>query len=204
MKPRGKPLTLAAVTLGLLTLAGAGLAMRSTIRCWYQTWTEEESTEVVQCRLNLREIHKLGMIYADTVGRDFYPHAPKGELASMQILVDYWKDMPMSILVCPAGTRRKDGRPRCDYELVPWKVATDDLPQSIVAFDREAHHCGKRVVVFLDGHVEVLDEEEFRETFDEQRVEFTTIETDLDDDEDGMVEPAAAEALKKIQGGEGR
>jgi hypothetical protein len=133
------------------------------------------------CVHKLREIQRLGLIYADRAGTHFYPHSPRGGIASLQVLVDFHEGIRPELFVC-RGSREEPAQPgpdgkftlddaNCSYEMVPWRVSPADPADTILAFDRStAHHGGEgRNVVHLDGSVEWLVEANFQSRLEKDR-----------------------------------
>ena len=139
--------------------------------------------DIVKCQSNLREIQKLGMMYADTAGHRYYPWSEKGGIASLQVLVDSTEGLKPSMFVCPASRNDEmaevvDGKfqldaAHCSYEMVPWRLSPTDDADSLVAFDREARHQSQgrmgRNVVHLDNSVEFMTEDKFEEAYEQDR-----------------------------------
>ena len=66
----------------------------------------------------------------------------------------------------------------CDYEYVPTSVDTplaiERLPGNLIlAHDKTAIHDGGRHVLFVDGHVELVGENEFQEMLERSRAQYT-------------------------------
>jgi hypothetical protein len=128
-----------------------------------------EVADEIDCQNKLKEIAKIGILYADD-GHRFFPHSEKGSIESLQILVDWNERMRPEIFVCrrsmqvPAE-RGADGKYRltkesCSYVLNPRKLApTDDAP---FIWDSEPRHDGRRCVARTDSSVQSMDEEEFQ------------------------------------------
>jgi prepilin-type processing-associated H-X9-DG protein len=135
--------------------------------------------DVVRCQSNLREIQKLGMMYADTANHRFYPSSPKGGIGALQVIVDEFQGLKPSMFICGEDTRHEpaeliDGKFQLDekhssYEMVPWRLSPSDPPDSVVAFDREPWHKGGRNVVFVDNSIEFMMDEDFKRAYEKDR-----------------------------------
>jgi len=138
--------------------------------------------DTVRCAANLREIQKLGMMYADSAGTRYYPHSTKGSIADLQILVSYNDGLRPELFICPSSGQKPAGVDRngkfqldgdhCSYELVPWRISNSGPPDAIVAFDRAPYHEGGRIVAYLDSSIEFVKEEEFQQRLAAQRARF--------------------------------
>ncbi len=133
-----------------------------------------EAANDVVCANNLREIYKLGVIYADSSGARFFPFSPEGSLSAFRILANARESVSPRLFVCPRSFGSEepaevDGEGRfhleaanCSYELSSRKLAPSDPGNIMLAFDRSPCHKGRRNVVFLDGSVQLVDEAEFQ------------------------------------------
>jgi hypothetical protein len=140
---------------------------------------------VVRCQSNLREIQKLGMLFADTGNNRFYPWSEKGGIASLQVLVDSTEGLRPGMFICPASRQEPlevEGRKfqldpeHSSYEMVPWRLSPSDPPDSIVVFDRQPWHHSQgqrgRNMVFIDNSVEFVDEVQFQKAYEKDRKRF--------------------------------
>jgi prepilin-type N-terminal cleavage/methylation domain-containing protein/prepilin-type processing-associated H-X9-DG protein len=130
--------------------------------------------DTVKCQSNLREIQKLGMMYADSSGTRFYPFGKgKNPLAheSLNVLIKDNPGLKPTMFVCPTW---RDGDPaesvdskftleenNCSYTWPKNKVSPSDSPDTAVSSDKyvqsednkNGHQNGMNVV-FLDNSVE--------------------------------------------------
>jgi hypothetical protein len=123
----------------------------------------------VHCRSNLGYI-SLGLDLYRQHYRSRFPPSLK-ELYATGVLPDE------DVYVCPkSGTTPKKGTFRCDYEVAwtraehfvtPWRDERSMESSLVLVWDREPFHTRDglphRCVLFLDGHVEFLQEEKFQE-----------------------------------------
>jgi prepilin-type processing-associated H-X9-DG protein len=139
----------------------------------------QRSAYKVKCMSNLRGLH--GFAYGMSLDHGFFPYDADGSLASLQSMVD---DAPGELLpdyfICPEGdetpAETDDGEfvldeETCSYETVPWKLR--NTAKAMLFFDRQPYHGGGRNVVFTDGSVLWLSEEEFQERLEEERERFS-------------------------------
>ncbi len=132
----------------------------------------------VACQSNLRELQKLGMIYADSSGTRFFPLAKGGNPAaheSLQLLVDKNEGLSPKMFVCRTW---RDGEAEmvdekfqlsestCSYTWPKRKLSPSDkatIPLSCDKFvysdDAPNGHKGGRNVVYLSGNVEEVSVE---------------------------------------------
>jgi prepilin-type processing-associated H-X9-DG protein len=132
---------------------------------------------------NLREIQKLGMMYADFSASHTYPWSKDGGIAALEMLNRTTEGLRPILFICPRSGLEPaevdgDGKFRLDsehssYELVPWRISPNDPASSLVAFDRQPWHDGRRHAIFADGSVESLRESVFQEKYaaDKKRFE---------------------------------
>ena len=131
----------------------------------------------VACQSNLREIQKLGMLYADTPGNRFYPFgkgtnplaheslnvlikANQGTLKPAMFICPTWKDAPAD--VDENGNFQLEEQ-NCAYAWVKKRVSPSDPSTTPLSCDKKVRggeeqngHQGFRQAVFLDGHVEAI------------------------------------------------
>ncbi len=128
----------------------------------------------VKCQSNLREIQKLGMMYADSAGTRFYPLArgtnpPAHE--SLNILIRNNDGLRPIMFVCPTWREGEaaevvDGRftldeASCSYTWPKRRVSPSDPANTAVSCDKfvwsqeqQSGHQKGRNVVYLDSSVE--------------------------------------------------
>ncbi len=132
--------------------------------------------DIVKCQSNLREIQKLGMMYADSAGTRFYPLAkgtnpPAHE--SLNELIKFQDGLKPELFMCPTW---RDGDPaevvdnkfrldenNCSYTWPKRKVSTSDSPNLALSCDKNIQseenpsgHPKGRNVVHLDSSVEFI------------------------------------------------
>ena len=114
----------------LIALAATGMVAGVVMPTYLSSGREEAYK--VQCASNLKSLYTYSMLYANKTTRAF-PHDPKGSVASLQKLVDYFpEDLRPQFFICSKGhaieaATRPDGAFRltgetCSYEIVPWRV----------------------------------------------------------------------------------
>ena len=144
-RPTGVVLRVTATTTGalvcLLVALGAGAFIPATA-------LRQAALKETRCRANLLRIH--GALYA-------YARVHPGELADG--LADLLEDRLLDAkhLRCPGREDREIG-------YLYARIATarrNTLSQQIRACDRRGNHGNRRHVLFADGRVEILSEEEF-------------------------------------------
>jgi prepilin-type processing-associated H-X9-DG protein len=156
-------------TAAVLVLIVVGLLLLHSRPTWDGTHTS--------CAQNLREIQRLGMLYAEM--NHLFPCSETGGIATLQVLLDTAnQEVSPARFICPAsrlepammdaGGKFRLDRDHCSYEMVPWKVFPSDAVDSLLAFDRTPCHSEGRNVVFLDGTLEFLQEAKFHEVFSRQ------------------------------------
>lgn len=139
-------------TVIILLAAGGALA------AWLVTSPKQagDRADAVLCVSNLREIYGAWLKLGAGVEEGL-----KGKL-----------------LICPNGPPEPqeivEGQPPFEdfpssYELVPWKLPSSARVDAILAFDRGLYHCAGRHVVFTDGSVRWLEEEEFQTRLEADR-----------------------------------
>jgi prepilin-type N-terminal cleavage/methylation domain-containing protein len=126
-----------------------------------------------KCQSNLRELQKLGMIYADSAGTRFYPMGkgtnPQAH-QSLNEIVKTTQGLKPDLFVCPSwreGTAEVVDEKfeleenTCSYAWPKHKVSPSDPPNTAVScdkfvFDNEAKngHADGRNVVYLDSSVD--------------------------------------------------
>jgi hypothetical protein len=131
----------------------------------------------LQCANNLKQLFLAGIEQADTSGTKTFPFSPEGSLASLQMLVDSDPaGLSPQLFVCPEGhetpaVRGPDGsymltEETCSYEIVARRMR-NTVADQILIYDKRPHHrLGRgsgRSVVFTDGSVRFLLEEEFQQ-----------------------------------------
>jgi prepilin-type processing-associated H-X9-DG protein len=100
------------------------------------------------CATNLKGIGMALMIYANDHNDEFPP--------DLETLISK-AEMSAQGLVCPA-TMLKDS-----YIYRGASITLDDTPWMITVYEKSGNHNGGRNVLFLDGHVEWVEEERFQE-----------------------------------------
>jgi prepilin-type N-terminal cleavage/methylation domain-containing protein/prepilin-type processing-associated H-X9-DG protein len=128
----------------------------------------------VKCQSNLREIQKLGMMYADSAGTRFYPIGKGTSPAaheSLNVLIRGSEGLKPIMFVCPTW---REGEPAevvdskfqleensCSYTWTKKRVSPSDPPDTAVSCDKFVYsddnkngHQKGRNVVFLDSSVE--------------------------------------------------
>ena len=130
---------------------------------WHKKATDD-------CVANLRRYHNISFEYSQT--KNFFPYSPKGPLAAFHILLNHQtgKSLLPENFVCPLSgdkpaKKDKNGKfllreENCSYEIVPWK--NSPLMSAILMYDKKPHHGGKRLVVFNNGKVSLLEETKFQ------------------------------------------
>lgn len=134
--------------------------------------------DLVACQSNLRELQKLGMIYADSSGTRFYPLA-KGSSPqaheSLQLIVNQSEGLNPKMFTCATW---RDGAAEvvdekfqlsentCSYTWPKRRLSPSDkatLPLScdkyVYTDDLPNGHKGRRNVVYLGGNVEEISTE---------------------------------------------
>jgi hypothetical protein len=139
----------------------------------------DRKANIVKCQANLREIAKLGILYADAGEGRFFPHSRTGGITSLQLLLNHSEGLKPTLFICPQTIHEpaevgSDGKflldeDTCSYEMTPWLIKATDPPDTIVAFDRAPYHEGKRNVVHLDSSVGSMTEETFQEKLEADR-----------------------------------
>jgi len=131
----------------------------------------------VRCQSNLRELQKLGMMYADGAGTRFYPLA-KGSNPpahdSLNVLVRFHEGLKPELFICPTWREEAaevvDGKftleeTSCAYTWPKRKVSTSDRPDTALSCDKhiqsesegqESGHPNGRNVVYLDSSVKFV------------------------------------------------
>jgi prepilin-type N-terminal cleavage/methylation domain-containing protein/prepilin-type processing-associated H-X9-DG protein len=130
----------------------------------------------VKCQSNLRELQRLGMIYADSGGNRFYPMAKGTTPAaheSLNILIKSNEGLKPQLFMCPTCREDPavvDGEGRfsldentCSYAWPKRRLSPSDPPNTPLSCDKEVRtkdqlsgHDAARNVVFLDGSVEMV------------------------------------------------
>lgn len=132
----------------------------------------------VQCANNLKQLYMAALIYSDEMGTRAFPYSPKGSLASLQILIDSEPGgLRPEVFVCPEGmespayvqggtwTLQEDN---CSYEIVSRKTK-NTAPDRMLMYDKRPHHKGGRNVIFTDGRIRFLQEDEFQKRWAKER-----------------------------------
>ncbi len=138
--------------------------------------------DIVRCKSNLREIQRLGMMYADSAGTRFYPLARGSTPAaheSLNVLIRYSEGLKPALFVCPSWRLGEaevvDGRftledSTCSYTWPKMRISNSDPADSPISSDkyvfseedRNGHQRGRNVV-FLDNSVEWINTEQIPE-----------------------------------------
>lgn len=138
----------------------------------------------VKCQSNLRELQRLGMIYADSGGNRFYPLAKGTTPAaheSLNILVKANEGLKPQLFMCPTcredpAVADADGKfsldeNTCSYTWPKKRLSPSDSANTPLSCDKEVRtkdqlsgHDGIRITVFLDGSVELVKVEPGTET----------------------------------------
>jgi prepilin-type N-terminal cleavage/methylation domain-containing protein/prepilin-type processing-associated H-X9-DG protein len=130
----------------------------------------------VKCQSNLRELQRLGMIFADSGGNRFYPLAKGTAPAaheSLNMLIKSNEGLKPKLFLCPTfredpAETDADGRftldeNTCSYTWSKKRLSPSDPPNTPLSCDKEVRgkdqangHPEGRNVVFLDGSVELM------------------------------------------------
>ena len=124
--------------LALLVVVGAG----AFVPAWF---VRQAQIREDRCRYNLLEIH----VALDMYGR-------RGEEASSLTALVEGGFTEAKYLTCPGNPERENG-----YLYVRARTEREQVSQRIRVCDRRGNHGSKRQVLFADGRVEVLSQEEF-------------------------------------------
>ncbi|MCP4260996.1 MAG: DUF1559 domain-containing protein [Planctomycetes bacterium] len=100
------------------------------------------------CATNLKGIGLALIIYANDYDDQFPP--------DLETLISK-AEMPAKGLICPASKLKKT------YIYRGASITVDDTPWMITVYDKTGNHSDGRNVLFLDGHVEWVEEERFQE-----------------------------------------
>ena len=136
--------------------------------------------DIVKCQSNLREIQKLGMMFADTGGNRFYPFG-KGKSPqaheSLNVLIKQSEGLKPSMFRCPTWREGEDpeiidgkfqlDEMNCSYTWTKSRVSPSDPPNTAVSSDKyvwseenkNGHPLGRNVVC-LDNSVEFITTEQ--------------------------------------------
>jgi len=140
-----------------------------------------EAAYDVQCMNNLKTLYGYAIPYSDKSGKGAFPYSPEGPLAALQALIDSDPEIGPDAFVCTQGgeakPRLEDGKvvltdETCSYELVPWKLK-NTAAEAILFYDKTPCHHGKRNVLFVDGSVQALEENEFQSRLEKDRQRFS-------------------------------
>ncbi|MDY7011501.1 MAG: DUF4190 domain-containing protein [Planctomycetota bacterium] len=113
----------------------------------------KEQARQALCQANLNGIGKSIIIYSSE-NNDAYP-------PNLEMMISS-SGMPKELMRCPSDKSNRD----CDYFYSPpaEKTSEDTNDQTIIACDFKSNHSGKgRNVLFSDGHVQWLTEEQFQQ-----------------------------------------
>lgn len=171
--PRAKPPAKVDI-LGFDLWSTAGVPDSATGEEWLTSyWSEREQERsefsskdpLVRCKRNLIEIGKALYLYRDGHEEGLPGH---GNPAFLRALVESNCLTDRTYYLCPAtGEKPEEGEFHTSY--AAWSLGPDltgykDRGHRIpVAWDASpAHHDGRRNVLFLDGHVESLEEDAFQ------------------------------------------
>ena len=162
----------------LAGIAAAGIAAGVAMPVFVAAPASQRAT-LPTCMSKLREIQKLGSMYADSEGTQCYPYSKDGGIAALQVLVEANDGLEPSLFICPvsglqpatadAVGKFKLDAAHCSYEMFDVKVRPSDRANTIIVYDRTPCHDGKRCVVYIDSSVEVMDEAAFQKKLEEQR-----------------------------------
>ncbi len=130
----------------------------------------------VKCQSNLRELQRLGMIYADSGGNRFYPMArgtnPQA-FESLNVLIRANEGLKPQLFMCPTwredpAVADADGKftldeATCSYAWPRKRLSPSDPANTPLSCDKEVRgketmngHPDGRNVVYLDGSVEFV------------------------------------------------
>lgn len=139
--------------------------------------TQRRATTTI-CANNLKGLYVASQMYFLTTGH--FPHSPKGSLATLQLLADAAElELQPESFFCPEGEEGPpalvDGKivlteETCSYEAAPWNL--QPTADAILFYDKKPHHDGQRNVVFSDGTVRLMGEDEFQERLRAHRERF--------------------------------
>jgi hypothetical protein len=131
----------------------------------------------VQCANNLKQLYAAAAAYLQRSDSLAFPFQPQGSIASLQSMVDFDPQRLRSgVFVCPEGTEaraaeKQDGSftlsaESCSYEIFPARIKERKSNQVLI-YDKAPHHTargsrGGRMVVFADGSVDLIEEDEFQ------------------------------------------
>jgi len=134
------------------------------------------------CMSNLRQIGIAWMEYLDTIGNHrFLP-------PDLKTLLDEGVVTEPRIFVCPSDDGVTVAGWYCSYdsifEMTDTKL-TDRMPSDLpIAWDKECFHGDGRCVLFKDGHVEFVREEDFPKVLDAAKKHVEEVEKKARDAEE--------------------
>ncbi len=155
------------------------LAIISVIVVFLIATLTRNTADEVACQSNLRELQKLAVIYADTVGKGFLPLAEgpnPSAYASISLLLKANDGLKPAMFICRTwrggvaevvDEKYALSEDTCSYTWISKPVSTKDKPTTPVSCDKFVHsdatpsgHKGGRNVVYLDGSVEFVTTEQ--------------------------------------------
>jgi len=136
-----------------LLAAGVGFGLPALLA---RGFGEQPTRDATQCAENLKHIYTACMLYSSEHDDRFPP--------SIEAIA---ADLDPEMLQCPA---EGDSDSAPDYALVPGLVWTSNA-ELMLAYEKAAHHGGRRHVLLVSGEVKPVAEEEFLELLHKGRSE---------------------------------
>ena len=170
----GDGLAIAGIVLGALSILAipviAGFLVPTLLRGRGEAYK-------IQCANNLKQLYAAAESYQRRSDTLAFPFQPGGSIASLQAMVDFDPQrLQPGSFVCPEGeesraAEKQDGSftlsaASCSYEIFPARIKEKKATQVLI-YDKAPHHTargsrGGRMVVFANGSVDLVEEEEFQ------------------------------------------
>ena len=170
----GDGLAIAGIVLGGLSILAVPLLVGFLVPTLLSGRNEAYK---VQCASNLNQLYAAAASYLQRSDSLAFPFQPQGSIASLQAMVDFDPQrLRPGLFVCPEGkearaAEKQDGRftlsaETCSYEIFPARIKERKSNQVLI-YDKAPHHSargsrGGRMVVFANGSVDLVEEDEFQ------------------------------------------